>query len=417
MESTATLTQEAAGRKKRRERGSGHIFKPKYRTKAGGLRESPRYWIQYYRHGVPYRENTHSDKKTVAERLLRKRLGEIEVAQFAGPKVERVRFEEMATDLKTDYKKQSNRSLNRLERSLAYLWKFFAGKKMVDIGSDLVNRYIALRQKNSEEKDACEGLSTGASNATVNRELAAFKRMFYLGVEQEPPKLLRVPKIFEMLPESDAREGYLAAEQYRRLLHELPGHLRPFVATLYLTGMRLRETLGLRWSEVDWLNRRIHLPGRRTKNKQGKTLKIGDELYQWLDMQRQVHDAKHADCEWVFFGKTGKQIRSPYGAFRSACRRAGILVVDNGEKRLPIFHDFRRTFATDMRRAGVSQDVIMEMGGWRTAKVFERYSIKNESDQEDALRRRRNALVEAENRQSTDKVEPGRERAKGLTIV
>ena len=35
------------------------------------------FWIKYYRHGKPYRESSKSDQITRAQRLLKKREGEI----------------------------------------------------------------------------------------------------------------------------------------------------------------------------------------------------------------------------------------------------------------------------------------------------------------------------------------------------
>jgi len=52
----------------RRERGSGSIFRPKFKdTKTGKMRECPHFRISYYRHGQKFVENTHSDKITVAK--------------------------------------------------------------------------------------------------------------------------------------------------------------------------------------------------------------------------------------------------------------------------------------------------------------------------------------------------------------
>lgn len=56
------------------------------------------YWIKYYRQGKPYRESTKSEKEADAQRLLKKREGEIADGKFPGVHFDRIRFDELAAD-------------------------------------------------------------------------------------------------------------------------------------------------------------------------------------------------------------------------------------------------------------------------------------------------------------------------------
>jgi hypothetical protein len=62
------------------------------------------YWIKYYRNGKPYFESTHSKKKGVAKRLLKKREGEISEGKLPGIYFDKVTFDELAEDFLTDYR-------------------------------------------------------------------------------------------------------------------------------------------------------------------------------------------------------------------------------------------------------------------------------------------------------------------------
>ena len=68
-----------------------------------------------------------------------------------------------------------------------------------------------------------------------------------------------------------------------------------------------------------------------------------------------------------------------------------------------MFHDLRRTAARNLRRAGVSEGVIMKIGGWKTRSVFDRYDLHDRSDTEDAMIR----LTAKEKAQSEQKAELG----------
>ena len=61
------------------------------------------WWIRYYRNGEEFNESSRSEKEAEARKLLKKRLGEIALGRFAGPKAERILFSEIAQDFLTAY--------------------------------------------------------------------------------------------------------------------------------------------------------------------------------------------------------------------------------------------------------------------------------------------------------------------------
>jgi integrase len=92
-----------------------------------------------------------------------------------------------------------------------------------------------------------------------------------------------------------------------------------------------------------------------------------------LLMQKAIRDRKFPNCLYVFFGKKGDRIADFRKAWKSACRRAGI------DEKL-IFHDLRRSAARNMRRAGIPENTIMKIAGWRTPNMFRRYDIQDGRD-------------------------------------
>jgi integrase len=240
---------------------------------------------------------------------------------------------------------------------------FFGALRAIEVTSQLAARYIDARQQEEAE------------NATINRELAALKRMFNLARQSTPPKVQSVPYI-AMLRENNIRTGFLESKQHDCLAAEtgkIGLWLRAMFETGYTYGWRHEELLALRVRHVSLVAGTIRLEPGTTKNSEGR------EVSMTLPVKTLLTQCVHGkgQDDYVFTREDGKAVKDFRGVWASACEAAKVSEL--------LFHDLRRTAARNLRRAGVAEGVIMKIGGWKTRSVFERYAIVSQSDIRDAM--------------------------------
>lgn len=321
------------------------------------------YWIKYYRNGKPYYESSHSDKVEVAKRILKAREGEISQGRLPGICFDRVRYDEIEEEYLTDYRINLKRTVKKAERCARFLKKEFGGMRVTEITTARIKQYIQKRM---------EG---GVSNATINRELSALKRMFNLAARCTPPKVAQVPHI-SMLKEDNVRKGFFEHEDFLAVRGALPDYLKPVVTFAYSTGWRRSEILGLQWSHVDLEEGIVRLEPGDTKNSEGRTLYLEPELW---ELMRNLKRKQRLGCPYVFHFN-GRRI----GDFRDSWSRACQIARTPGM----LFHDFRRTAIRNMIRAGIPERVAMTISGHKTRAVFDRYNIVSQDDLKEAASKR-----------------------------
>ncbi len=338
-----------------RRRGAGSLYKQK---------NSAFWWIQYCRNGKVYRESSKTEDKEEAQKYLSKRLGEIATGAFFGLDVERVQIGELAEDFLRDYRINNKKSIDDAKaRWELHLKPFLGDLKASQLTTNLLARYIDQRQ---QEK---------AKNATINRELAALKRMFRLGYQATPPKVNRIPK-FPKLQENNVRQGFLDDSQYSKLVAAVPElWFRGLLEVGSTYGWRIGELLSLRVRQVDLSARTIRLEPGTTKNKEGREVTMTRTVFELLRLCVTAKSPEH----FVFTRSNGEAVRDFRETWKTACKSAGVPKL--------LFHDLRRTAARNLRKAGVAEGVIMKIGGWKTRSVFERYAIVSQTDIAEAVSR------------------------------
>ena len=117
----------------------------------------------------------------------------------------------------------------------------------------------------------------------------------------------------------------------------------------------------------------VRLEVGETKNAEGRTVYLDDELKEIFEQQHEARKKQKKLIPYVFPNKEGDdKLKDFRGAWKTAYKKAGI-----GKR---IFHDFRRTAVRNMIRSGVPERVAMMISGHKTRSVFDRYNIVSDSD-------------------------------------
>jgi integrase len=221
----------------------------------------------------------------------------------------------------------------------------------------------------------------GMADATVDIELGDAKTVVYKAFNNAivGGDTLRAFKAVKNLSKANAnaRDRILTPEEFTRLLAKAAAHLRPILATAYYTGMRKGEILKLTWDKVDFKDRVIRLEATDTKDREKRIVPICESLLEELKaIPRGIHG--------LVFRYQGKGVTDIETGMATACRKAKILY-GRFQKGGFTFHDLRHTFNTNMRKAGVSESVIMDITGHSTRAMFDRYNTVDEADREKAV--------------------------------
>lgn len=232
-----------------------------------------------------------------------------------------------------------------------------------DIDDAMVADYVARARGRTYGKR----MKRLISPAAVNRELALLRAILNRARRTRKARVQDIDWRAHWLREAPPRTRVLSAEEERRLIDECAEHLKAPVQFALLTGLRLGNTIGLHWAQVDFQARTMTF-----KAKGDRTLVLPITAPVLVILANQGPRGTGP-----VFRYKGEKIASWRKAWAGAKARAGIKDFR--------WHDLRHTAASRMVAAGVDISAVQEVLNHSSITVTRRYVHHDQDAKRKAL--------------------------------
>jgi integrase len=261
----------------------------------------------------------------------------------------------------------NGKRVDRMRQAWAHL-ETFAQIPASDLRPVMLQDYVTRR------------LAEGATNATVNRELACLRAALRFALRLEI--ISSVATFPRHLKEARPKQGFVSRKQYDLLAANCKElWLRTFLAIGFTYGWRKSEILGLRVRHVDLLEDWLYLE--TSKNGEGRRAPVTTELKALL--ARCI--AGKAPDDFVLTHADGSPVVQPRKNWYSLCAQVGLGKFEQGQYSGLTMHDLRRSAARRLVSLGIPERTVMEITGHKTRSMFDRYHIQSEQNLRNAAAR------------------------------
>lgn len=202
-------------------------------------------------------------------------------------------------------------------------------------------------------------LKDGWAHSTVDRLMNTVRSVLRKAVDW---RYLSTAPSVPMYGESETEPRWLTPTQFRRLLVELPPHLKCAARFAVATLLRMRSQSHLTWDRIDLKGRRAWIPGAQMKGRATHGFPLSSEAIKALKEARRLNPK--GERVFQFEGSPIDNFHT--AAFQKAVKRAKV-----GPLR---WHDLRHTGASWAVQSGVTLPELMVLGGWKSYRSVLRYA-------------------------------------------
>jgi integrase len=332
------------------------------------------WWLQYTQNGQTIRVSAKTTVKEEAKNRLKalvlKSRGDDNF--FASLLPGRATIAELVADLFIYYRTVKLKPKFAAECEMR--WNKHLSSVFSDVQADRISSTDVLEYRTDRS-------AAGAAPATVNRELQVIHAALVLASEQDPPKVMRVPK-FAWAAEDNARQRFVTREEEKKLKEAAAKRglaQKVWMEMAFTYGWRLSELMQLRADNIEMGDSVLRI--KKTKNGTPREVPLTTEL-------RPLLTALLINCG------TGRLFPfHPAREWPTLCKLAGLPCGKSGGI---TFHDIRRSSARNKRSAGVDTSIIMQLQGWKSDKMFRRYAIVDQGDMLRALEQEKKFSVQGD---------------------
>lgn len=308
---------------------------PLYRRK-----NSPYWWVRLSVSGQKVRRSAETTDKQEAqafEARLKAELLEEQPVRRAG-----YTWDQAALKFVEDRK--DKRSIDTDLTIMRWLQPELTGRLLVDIDTAELDR---IRHKKAAETSPARADRVMALVSTVLRDAAS------------RGWIRKAPKVPMFRPEKpDFR--WITPDEFERLHANLPPHLADMARFAVNTGLRRANVTGLIWRNVDLQRRFVLVWSSTAKGKRSINVPLNADALAVLKAQQ-----GRTGYVFRYQGEPVYQVATK--AWRKAVEKAGI---ERGFR----FHDLRHTWASWHVQAGTPLTALMELGGWKSLEMVQRYA-------------------------------------------
>jgi integrase len=304
---------------------------------------SPYWWIRFQLDGREVRASTGTEDREQAEELER----------HARDSVWRqVKLGEKPPYLWTDARKRwlvetRKRTRAKDEEILSWFDKHLKRHTMQDITRPVVEHLRVLRAEES-------------SKATADRYMALLRAVLRKCVN-DWQVLATAPKV-SMYRTKSPEARWLTQPQFEKLCEKLPEHLALAARFAVTTGLRMRSMTALTWDRVDMKNRRLWIPGEQMKTGIPHGIPLSRKAIRLLRKVKKLNPNGEHVFQWK--GKPIDDCNTQ--AFQDAVKAANLQPLR--------WHDLRHTFASWAIQNGVTLPELMQLGGWKSYSMVQKYA-------------------------------------------